>query len=38
VEHVLADLAGCGHALGVVTPVLDLATLHLRVRERMLNR
>ena len=38
VEHVLADLADRGHALGVATPLLDLATLHLRVRERMLDR
>jgi 2-dehydropantoate 2-reductase len=38
VEHVLADLAGRGRALGVGTPLLDLATLHLRVRERMLDR
>jgi 2-dehydropantoate 2-reductase len=38
VEHVLADLADRGHALGVATPLLDLATLQLRVRERMLDR
>ena len=38
VEHVLADLARRGRALGVATPLLDLATLHLRVRERMLDR
>jgi 2-dehydropantoate 2-reductase len=38
VEHVLADLAARGRALGVMTPLLDLATLHLRVRERMVDR
>lgn len=34
VEHILGDLAGRGRQAGVSTPLLDLATLHLRVYER----
>jgi 2-dehydropantoate 2-reductase len=34
VEHVFGDLVGRARALGVGTPLLDLATLHLRVHER----
>jgi 2-dehydropantoate 2-reductase len=34
VEHVFGDLVSRARALGVETPLLDLATLHLRVHER----
>jgi 2-dehydropantoate 2-reductase len=37
VEPVLADLASRGSALGVPTPLLDLATMHLRVYNRKLD-
>ncbi|MER5809569.1 2-dehydropantoate 2-reductase [Streptomyces sp. NPDC002033] len=32
-DHVLTDLTGRARALGVATPLLDLAALHLRVHE-----
>ncbi|MEU8463389.1 2-dehydropantoate 2-reductase [Streptomyces sp. NPDC029003] len=35
-DHVLTDLTGRARALGVATPLLDLAALHLRVHERRL--
>jgi hypothetical protein len=35
---VLADLAERGAALGVPTPLLDLATMHLRVYAASLTR
>jgi 2-dehydropantoate 2-reductase len=38
VESVLADLASRGSALGVPTPLLDLATMHLRVHNERLSR
>ena len=38
VESVLADLASRGAALGVPTPLLDLATMHLRVYNERLSR
>jgi 2-dehydropantoate 2-reductase len=38
VEPVLADLAERGTALGVLTPLLDLATMHLRVYAANLRR
>jgi 2-dehydropantoate 2-reductase len=34
VEHVFGDLVSRARTLGVETPLLDLATLHLRVHER----
>ncbi|KOG08253.1 MULTISPECIES: ketopantoate reductase family protein [Streptomyces] len=34
VEHLFGDLTDRARALGVATPLLDLATLHLRVHER----
>ncbi len=34
VEQILGDLIGRAHALGVATPVLDLATLALRVHQQ----
>ncbi|MCX5125379.1 ketopantoate reductase C-terminal domain-containing protein [Streptomyces sp. NBC_00347] len=34
VEHVLGDLTARARALAVPTPLLDLATLQLRVHER----
>jgi 2-dehydropantoate 2-reductase len=34
VEQILGDLVSRGRGLGVATPTLDLATLHLRVYER----
>jgi 2-dehydropantoate 2-reductase len=33
-EHILGDLARRGRSLGVDTPLLDLATLALRVHEK----
>jgi 2-dehydropantoate 2-reductase len=38
VEPILGDLVGRGAALGVATPVLDLATMQLRVYERIRER
>lgn len=38
VEPILADLAERGAALGVLTPLLDLATMHLRVYDAQLRR
>ncbi len=38
VESVLADLASRGSALAVPTPLLDLATMHLRVYNERLSR
>ncbi len=38
VESVLADLASRGSAFGVPTPLLDLATMHLRVHNESLSR
>jgi 2-dehydropantoate 2-reductase len=38
VEAILGDLIARGRKLGVDTPVLDLATLHLRVYERQRER
>ncbi|MFI8521261.1 ketopantoate reductase family protein [Streptomyces sp. NPDC085481] len=35
-EHLFGDLADRARALGVATPLLDLATLHLRVHEARL--
>ncbi|WP_225800005.1 ketopantoate reductase family protein [Streptomyces sp. NK15101] len=34
VEHLFGDLTARARALGVATPLLDLATLHLRVHQR----
>lgn len=34
VEHLFGDLTGRARELGVATPLLDLATLHLRVHQR----
>ncbi|MEU7510601.1 ketopantoate reductase family protein [Streptomyces sp. NPDC042898] len=34
VEHLFGDLTDRARALGVATPLLDLATLHLRVHQR----
>ncbi|MEV7674053.1 ketopantoate reductase C-terminal domain-containing protein [Streptomyces sp. NPDC088752] len=34
VEHLFGDLTVRARALGVATPLLDLATLHLRVHRR----
>ncbi|MEX0167977.1 ketopantoate reductase family protein [Streptomyces sp. LMG1-1-1.1] len=34
VEHLFGDLTSRARALGVATPLLDLATLHLRVHQR----
>ncbi|MYV70854.1 hypothetical protein GT043_33950, partial [Streptomyces sp. SID2131] len=34
VEHLFGDLTARARALGVATPLLDLATLHLRVHRR----
>jgi 2-dehydropantoate 2-reductase len=34
VEHVLGDLVARARTFGIATPLLDLATLHLRVYER----
>ena len=34
VEHLFGDLTVRARALGVATPLLDLATLHLRVHQR----
>ncbi|HEU5332320.1 MAG TPA: ketopantoate reductase family protein [Actinocrinis sp.] len=37
VEHILGDFTARARALGVATPLLDLATLQLRVHERRLS-
>jgi 2-dehydropantoate 2-reductase len=37
VEQILGDLIGRARALGVATPVLDLATLALRVHQQRVN-
>ncbi|MFB6841837.1 ketopantoate reductase family protein [Streptomyces sp. NPDC056361] len=34
VEHLFGDLTARARALGVATPLLDLATLHLRIHQR----
>src|SRR5208337_1844399 len=37
VEQILGDLISRAHALGIATPVLDLATLALRVHQRRIH-